>query len=153
MTPSTRRLPVRPRSGRRVAAALFAGAVVASVLTGCSTVEGIVAEQVDNATCAIGSGVIDEVSTNVGNAVAQIEVDPSGALTTLQNVKTGLAAAEATAVDGSETAEAIRGLQTTVDDLIAFAEDGVNGTTIDPKKLADLQEQSEAHVQRLIGIC
>jgi len=145
--------PSRFRVSGRLAATLAGGMLAAGALTGCSTVEGIVAEQVDNATCAIGSGVIDQVSTNVSDAIAQIQVDPSGALNTLETARTALAAAGATAVEGSETADAIAGLQSTVDDLIALADDAVDGTSVDPQALADLQEQSEAQIKQLVGIC
>ena len=34
-----------------------------------------------------------------------------------------------------------------------MSNDAVDGTSVDPQALADLQEQSEAQIKQLVGIC
>ncbi|MBX3100727.1 MAG: hypothetical protein KF761_14265 [Salinibacterium sp.] len=136
---------LRARTAGVLVLATFAGAV----LTGCSAVSDIVAGEVNNAACAVGSGAIEQVASDVTTAIGDIAVDPAASLAALTAAEGALGVA-AVGLTAEPAASAIEDAKATLGELVALARDASDGIQVDEKEIAALLKQFSAD---LSGVC
>lgn len=118
-------------------------------LTGCSAVSDIVAGEVSNAACAVGSSAIEQIATDVTAAIGKIAVDPAGALAALNAAEAALGVA-AVGVTGEPAASAIDDAQATLAELVGLAQDASDGVEVDQTAVETQLKQFSVD---LAGVC
>lgn len=128
---------------------MLIAALAGTTLTGCSAVSDIVAGEVGNTACAVGSGAIEQVATDVTTAIGNIAIDPAGALAALTVAEAALGVA-AVGITGEPAATAIENAKATLGELVGLARDASDGVEIDQTKVEALLKQFSLD---LAGVC
>lgn len=149
-TPDTMLATRLTRKGVRkvIGIAVAAGLMVAS-LTGCSAVSEIVAGEVSNAACAVGSGAIEQVATDVTAAVGNIAVDPAAALAALTAAEAALGVA-VVGLTSEPAATAVENARATLGELVGLVQDASDGVEVDQAKVEAPMKQFSVD---LAGVC
>lgn len=139
---------VMPRDRRpgRVLSGLTAAVLVTGLLTACSSVGDLVAQQASDTACTAITPVVDQVTADVQAAVAQISVDPTAAIDTLQTANVLLAT-----LPGQS--EAVDSATTTIEALISQAQSVQRGQRIDQRQVDDLSAQLTQALAGATGVC
>ena len=136
----------------KTAATLAGIALSLSVLSGCSTVEQVVTEQVGSAACTASTAVVDEVATQISESLATVSVDPQGALVALEGAQ-GLLDTIAPQLDG-EAAAALDAAGITIDQITELINDSItNGGQINQAKLDELIAQLTTELNSITKLC
>ncbi len=149
-TPDTILVNRLKRKGvRKVAGLAVTTGLMVAALSGCSAVSDIVAGEVSNAACAVGSGAIEQVATDVTAAIGSIAVDPVGALVALTAAEAALGVA-AVGLTSEPAATAVENAQATLRELVGLAQDASDGVDVDQTKVEALMKQFSVD---LAGVC
>ena len=126
--------------------------VFSATLTGCSALSDIVADQAGQAVCAVGSGVLDQITTDVTSAISNISVDPAAALAALTTAEAALAVASV-GITSETGLAAVESAKATLSKLVALAEDASNGSAVGQSAVISLQDQFTTDLKALAGVC
>lgn len=136
------------RRGGPAVFAVFPLVVVAS-LAGCSFVQ----EKASEAVCAAITPVTDTINVQLDDAVAQIAVNPDGAVDQITSLRDSLASAsEAVGSLGSldATLDALTGA---LDDVLALAEKAASGAEVTPEETQAVEDRVNGAVESVTGEC
>lgn len=148
INPSITDPPTR-RSSTRAAGFIVLAGLLGATLAGCSAVSDIVAGEVNTAACAVGSGAIEQVASDVSTAIGNIAVDPAAALAALTAAEAALGVA-AVGLTAEPAASAINDAKATLGELVTLARDASDGVQVDEKEIAALLKQFSVD---LSGVC
>lgn len=137
---------------RRVAVVVVGMSVFSATLTGCSALSDIVTDQAGQAACAVGSGALDQITTDVTSAISNISVDPAAALAALTTAEAALTVASV-GITGEAGLAAVESAKATLSKLVAVAEDASNGAAVDQSTVTSLQDQFTTDLKALAGVC
>ena len=140
--------PPRGRWSRRTAGILLIAGLAATI-AGCSAVSDIVAGEVNSAACAVGSGAIEQVASDVTAAIGNIAVDPAGALAALTAAESALGVV-AVGLTSEPAATAVENAKATLGELVGLAQDASDGVEVDQNKVEALLKQFSVD---LAGVC
>ncbi|TNU73902.1 hypothetical protein FH969_09000 [Miniimonas arenae] len=136
-----------PSRRRRAVALPLALLLAAGALGSCS----VVSDAAQTAACAAVTPVAQSVGDRLDELLADIAVDPQGAVTGLTQLRDNTATA-VSGVDG-RLGDAGASLVSALDGLVALAQQAADGATVTPGETADLRAQTEAALTSLVGEC
>lgn len=129
-----------------VAVVLLAGA---SALTGCSVVQ----EAAGPAACAAILPVTDSISERLDEAVAQISVDPDGAIEQITSLRDSLQSASDAVGSLGSLSSVLDSLTGALDDVLALAEKAASGAEVTPEETQAVEDRVNAAVESVTGEC
>lgn len=139
----------KPRHHRLVSALALSLAAGIS-LSGCSVGE-VVRQQAGTAACSLITPFIDQVATDVQDAVSTTGVDPAQAVAKLKAARTVLQGISAQVTEGAQLSD-VQAAVNTLDKLIPLIESAATGSA-DTAAIAKLQKQLAAEITTLTKIC
>lgn len=138
---------VRPRRF----GAVGAGALLALGLAGCSSIGEAVSNATGQAACAVVTPIAADVGAQVQVVADQIELDPSGAITTLTALQERVDGA--VDVTSGDIASALGTVSTRVGELIAQAEQVRDGGVVDQATVDGIETSIVDGLTSLAGDC
>lgn len=128
-----------------------AGALLALGLTGCASIGEAVSDATGQAACAVVTPIATDVGAQVQVVADQIELDPSGAITTLTALQERVdGAADVTSGD---IASALGTVSSKVGELIAQAEQVRDGGVVDQATVDGIETSIVDGLTSLAGDC
>lgn len=135
-----------------VRSAVVGLALIAGVgLAGCAEVQEAVGDRANQAACDAVEPLAAEVGNQVGVAAAEINVNPEGALSTIESLRTKVSTLAAT-TSGSLN-EALTSVDGTLGELEAMAISVRDGGVITDDAITALTERITTTLQGAIGDC
>lgn len=137
----------------RPAPALLAVLTVAALVggAGCAAAQDAAEGAVQQAACSAVDPVADQLSDRIDEVVADIAVDPAGAVRELTSWRDGVAAT-ADGVGGG-LGDALDALSSALDSLTGLAQRAADGVTVTPEESDELRQQVREAVAGVLGEC
>lgn len=135
----------------RALVAVAGFAVAGLTLTGCSAISEGVSEATAQAACAVVTPIAESVGSQVQVVADEITVDPSGAITTLENLRTSIDGA--VAATSGDIATSLTSVSDRLDELIAQAEGVRDGGAVSQETIDGIETSIVTSLTSLAGDC
>lgn len=134
-----------------LATSALTGAVLTTLLAGCSEAEDIAKGAAEDAGCAVAQRAADEAERRTREAVADIGADPQAAERELRAVRDVLTAAEQ-GVSG-DTRQHVEQARKAVDALVTEASSAADGAPVDDAAVTEAEQQLDDAVEDISTVC